>query len=142
MPDLRDSDGWMQKADKTHPVVAVSQVMDVAAPDASADRISLLARLIAQRGYTAAELAYAAQELPFDDYLNDKLRYGKTIMPADFERVIERVRVKRRLIGQKIPESKLDELLLDLPDLSRDDFGQCGFDGNGNAVYVMKKEAR
>ena len=82
VPDLRNRKAWLAQADSTHPVVAVSQVMDVAAPDAPADRISLLARLIAQRGYTAAELAYAAQELPFDDYLNSKLRYGKPIMPV------------------------------------------------------------
>ena len=132
----------MAKAHDTHPVVAVSQVMDVAAPDASGDRISLLARLISQRGYTAAELAYAAQELPFDDYLNDKLRYGKSILPADFERVIGQIRQKRRLIGQKIPERKLDELLLDLPDLSREDFGRCGFDSKGHPQYIMKAEAK
>lgn len=114
--------------------------MDVAAPDAPADRISLLARLIAQRGYTAAELAYAAQELPFDDYLNSKLRYGKPIMPADFERVIEQVRTKRRLLGERIPESQLDEVLLDVDGLSRGDFGVCAYDSNGQPIYTMKQE--
>jgi len=140
VPGLLDEKAWLAKADSTHPVVAVSQVMDVAAPDASADRISLLARLISQRGYTAAELAYAAQELPFDDYLNSKLRYGKPIMPADFERVIEQVRTKRRLIGERIPEGKLDEVLLDIDSLCRDDFGVCAYDSNGQPLYTMKNK--
>lgn len=128
----------MEPAHSSHPVVAVSQVMDVAAPDASADRISLLARLVSQREYTAAELAYAAKELPFDDFLNNKLRYGKPIMPADFERVIDEVRTKRRLMDRRIPESQLDELLMELPELDRSDFGQCGYDHNDRPLYVLE----
>jgi len=142
VPDLRDDDGWMVPAENSHPVVAVSQVMDVAAPDASADRISLLARLISQRGYTAAELAYAAQELPFDEYLNDKLRYGKSIMPADFERVIKQVRKKRSLLGKKLTEQKMEELVMELPDLKRSDFGVCSRNSKDDPIFILKAENR
>jgi len=121
----------------------VSMIVSLVEPDADEDRVSVLTRYLSAQDYTDAEIRYAARELPKDEHLDAKMRYGKPLTPADFERVIGRVRKLRRVLGQqRIPEKRVDALVDEMDKLSRGDFGQCGFDANDNPVYTITADAR
>jgi hypothetical protein len=121
----------------------VGTIVALVEPSADPDRVQVLSQYLMAQDYTDAEIRYAARELPKDEHLDAKMRYGKPLTPADFERVISRIRRLRSVLSQqRIPEDRVQGLVEEMPELSREDFGQMGFDGQDNPVYTLRKEAR
>lgn len=54
----------------------------------SAERQAAMALALLSESYTEAEIQMAARDLCSDTVLDDKLRFGYTLTPADFKRVI------------------------------------------------------
>jgi len=143
VPALTDEQAWQAPAKQETVAETVSLVVGLVEPRADADQTQVLTTYLMAQDYTDAEIRYAARELPKDEHLDAKMRYGKPLTPADFERVISRVRKLRKVLSQqRIPEKRMDALIEEMPELSREDFGQMGFDANDNAVYTIKAEAR
>ena len=136
VPSILDDDAWQEPATGTQAARAVTVVHLVYDQPISDDRAAMFTRMIAKRGYTAAELAYAAQQMPFDEEVNDKVRYGRPIMPADFEQCIRKVRRTRSMLRRPISQSQVDELCDEWPEtLTPDAFGCCGYDDYNNPLY-------
>jgi hypothetical protein len=136
LPSISDEQLWLVPAERSHVTAAVSHVLAACEPGAQSERVALFARMVALRCYTAAELAYAAQELPFDQVVNDKLRFNRPVMPADFERIIKLHRKKRAKLRRAMPLADAEELAMEFPDeLSIEHFHCTGFDDDNRALY-------
>lgn len=143
MPALTDSESWEQPLQEETLQETVTQIALLVEPDVSEKRINALSLFLRRQDYTDAEIRYAAGELPKDKHLDNKMRYGKPLTPADFERVIDKIRKTRKVLTQKrIPENKVGDLVEEIDELKREDFGQMGFDGKDNPVYTVKSKAR
>ena len=115
---------------------AVSSVLALYQPEAQAEQIAVLMRLVSRRGYSKAELAYAVEELAFDETMNEKLRYKAPVTPADFERVIKASREHRAALSTPQRDTKVRELLSKYPELEREKFKQCKFDEFNNPLFL------
>jgi len=143
VPALTDDEAWDAPLQSQTVQEAVGMIVSLVEPDADPGRVQVLSQYLMAQDYTDAEVRYAARELPKDEHLDAKMRYGKPLTPADFERVIGRIRKLRRVLSQqRIPEKRVDALISEMPELIREDFGQMGFDGNDNPVYTLTKQAR
>lgn len=143
MPALTDTEAWNSPLQPETLQDCVATIVVLVEPEMDDRRIDVLSRFLSAQDYTDAEIRYAARELPKDEHLDAKMRYGKPLTPADFERVIGRVRRLRKVLDQNwIPEKCVQDLVEEMPELNRDDFGQIGFDANDNPVYTLKKEAQ
>ena len=115
-------------------------VLATVEPGASDERVQMFARMIHHRArrnrWGEAELAWAALELPFDTVVNDKLRFNRPVMPADFERLVEEIRSLRcslRFPMSARQRQKLIERYAGEIDSSR--FHVCGFDRDNQPLY-------
>lgn len=92
---------------------------------------------VAARGYTAAELAYAARTLSADPVLDRKLTFERgQITAADFERVIHALRTLRAQITMQLRLEDVNEIVERFPELiSVDDFGICGYTAAETPLY-------
>ena len=143
MPALTDEEAWAAPLRPETVRDTVGTIVALVEPSADPDRVQVLSQYLMAQDYTDAEIRYAARELPKDEHLDAKMRYGKPLTPADFERVISRIRRLRSVLSQqRIPEDRVQGLVEEMPELSREDFGQMGFDGQDNPVYTLRKEAR
>lgn len=105
---------------------------------ASQEEVSTLTSLIMRRGYSQAELAYAAEELMYDPELDKKLNKwdGNSVSAADFERVIHAHRAMRAKLNMKLTLQDMNELIERYPSqLSVDDFGICGYTAAETPLY-------
>jgi hypothetical protein len=134
---------WKAPATREQVAQAVMTTTALVEPAIDDSRLQALVAFLASEDYSEAEIAYAARELPKDEHLDAKMRYGKPLTPADFERIISRVRSLRKVLSQqRIPEKRMDALINEVPELCREDFGQMGFDVNSDPVYTIKADAR
>lgn len=106
---------------------AVSIVLTCIQPNFGAAQAAMLCRMVADRGYTKAELALAAKELPFDEVMNSKLRFDNPVIPADFERVIKAHREQVAALRTPQTQSGMFKLLQKYPELERENFKVCGY---------------
>lgn len=141
MPDFSNDEAWERDAHPETVSAVVVSILALVEPSADSDRTEVLTQYLANRDYTDAELRYAARELPRDEHLDAKMRYGKPLTPADFERVINRSRRIRTSLRTAMDRETMIEMIEEFDDLSEDDFGQR-HDQNNNTVFLLKKEAR
>lgn len=141
MPALTDEEAWQAAAERETVADTVTMITALVEPDADKNRVSTLVSYLLSQDYTEAEIRYAAQELPKDEHLDNKMRYGKPLTPADFERVIKRSRKVRAKLRKDMDRDTMIEMIEMEPALSRDDFGKR-HDNDNNTVYKLKAEAR
>lgn len=145
LPSVTNDEAWRVAASTSHVTASVSFVLGACEPNADDKRVALFTRMVLARGYAAAELAYAARELPYDDVVNDKLRFNRPVMPADFERLIKDIRKKRAKLKGSMRLSEAEELVMAFPgDLEIDHFHVCGFDERNRELvrYAPELEPR
>lgn len=139
VPSLRDRDAWGGSAPADLVAVAVTRTINDAGIRMAAEHIASMSSLVASRGYSPAELAYAAQELPFDNEVDWKKKMGQTMTAADFERVITAHRKLRESLKMRLRLIDVNRIVADYPNaLSVDDFGVCGEAGPGELLYRFR----
>lgn len=141
MPALTDTEAWEEPASRETIASTVGMVVSLVEPDADDDRVQVLTRYLCSQDYTEAEIRYAARELPKDEHLDNKMRYGKPMTPADFERVIKRSRKVRSKLRKSMDRDTMLEMIEMEPALSEEDFGKR-HDRDNNTVYKLKADAR
>lgn len=141
MPALTNEEAWETPAKRETVADTVTMITALVEPDADKNRVSTLVSYLLSQDYTEAEIRYAAEELPKDEHLDNKMRYGKPLTPADFERVINRSRKVRAKLRKDMDRDTMIEMIEMEPRLSRDDFGKR-HDKDNNTVYKLKAEAR
>jgi hypothetical protein len=142
VPSLRDEEAWQVEATPEQAADAVSAVEAMTTADMGTDAIGRLGQMIMRRGYTQAELAYAMEELMYDDELAEALRFRdqKHILPSDFERIISKHREMRRRIEQLLDRYEMNRLINDFPGhLSRSDFGIAGYTVKDKPLFRFKQ---
>lgn len=99
-------------------------------------RAQQLAGLLALRGYSEAELAYAAKELIYDPAVDRKMQYKGEITAADFERVVGRLRSLRARLRLPLMLQDVNRLIEEFPTwLSWDDFGIADYTAANTPIY-------
>jgi len=111
LPALSKDELWAQEA--TRPMLrgAVLKVSYLMEPDMETERFKVLVQYLADQQYTAGELAYAADELPRDQQLDQKIRYGGRLTPADFERKVKEARLTKERLDKRMSEATKDRVL-------------------------------
>ncbi len=128
-------------ASREQAAAAVGAVVGMTAAEMDAEDIRTLAAMVVRRGYTAAELAYAMEELMYDEELDKKLRFKGRITPADFERVISAHRRMRRRLEQLLSRYEVNRLIDEYPKhLCADDFGVAGYTSQNEPLYRFKRD--
>lgn len=98
--------------------------------------IEPLSNLVARRGYSPAELAYAVQELPFDHEVDWKKKQGQSLTAADFERIVSRLRRLRASLSMQLRVIDVNKLVQEYPgELAVSDFEVTSFDGDNEPLY-------
>ena len=134
MPSVREREAWLAPASR-------EQAVGMTAAEMDAEDIRTLAAMVVRRGYTAAELAYAMEELMYDEELDKKLRFKGRITPADFERVISAHRRMRRRLEQLLSRYEVNRLIDEYPNhLCADDFGVAGYTSQNEPLYRFKRD--
>lgn len=140
VPSLRERDAWGERASGELVGVAVARAM-VACGIAGDKReqseaIAHLSGLVASRGYSPAELAYALQELPYDQEIDWKKKQGQMLTAADFERHVAALRRLRQSLTMKLRTIDVNKLVQEFPALvSVDDFEVTGFSVDNDPLY-------
>lgn len=94
----------------------------------------MLARLIAMRDYTRAELLQAMQAVPFDTRASHN--YGRGLNAADVERVVAEGRRLRKMLDRMLTQRQMFDLCAEFPnEVAPSDFGICGYDGMDNPFF-------
>lgn len=140
MPELTDDSAWEAPAEPETIQNAVGTVFSLVEPSADEERVEVLAQYLLARDYTDAEIRYAARELPRDEHLDKKMRYGKPLTPADFERVINKTRRIRASLQTPMERETMMEMIGMIPELEREDFG-TRHDENNQPVFLLKSGA-
>jgi hypothetical protein len=143
VPSLRDEEAWATEATPEQAADAVSAVEAMTTAQMTDEAVGTLARMVVRRGYTEAELAYAMEELMYDEELAEALRFRdqRHILPSDFERIISEHREMRRRIEQLLDRYEMNRLINDFPDhLSRSDFGIAGYTVKDKPLFRFKQD--
>lgn len=104
--------------------LALLKVAYLMEPDMDGDRLRALVEYVSDQDWTSAELAYAANQLPCDEALDQKIRYGGHLTPADFERVISGARTLAERIKCPLTKEEMEQAIQLEPKLSRSDFSK------------------
>ena len=140
MPEFTNEEAWEAPASPETVQDAVGTVVSLVEPSADEERVQVLAQYLLARDYTDAEIRYAARELPRDEHLDNKMRYGKPLTPADFERVIGKTRRIRASLQTTMDRDTMMEMIGMIPELEREDFG-TRHDENNQPVFLLKSGA-
>lgn len=141
---MRDEDAWLVPASPEQAVAAVSTVESMTPADMEPDAVGHLARLIVRKDYTEAELAYAVEEMMYDETLTKELtsfRSEATLYPSDFHRFIRKHREMRRRLGRMVDRHEMNRMISEFDDLSRDDFGIAGYTVKDKPLFRYKSDA-
>jgi len=120
---------------------AMLKVVYLMEPDMEGDRFRAMVQYLADQDYTAAELAFAADRLTRDEELDEKLRYGGRITPADFERIIAGHRRLRSRIKKPMYRGQAEEAIELEPDLTWEDFDRQDRPHDDRDSFVVTDEA-
>lgn len=144
MPALRSREAWLAPASPQQAAAAVGMVLACVQPGATDEQTEMLGFLVAQAGYTEAELAHAARSLPFCPVLDKKLSFpGGAVTAADFGRVIHEMRRLRAQLDMKLRLEDVNDLVQRYPDLlSADDFGICDYTAANTPLYRFSFDGR
>lgn len=136
VPALRERDAWAGRATPELVGIAVTRALVQCGAKADHHSVSELSALVASRGYSPAELAYAAQELPFDNEVDWKKKQGQNVTAADFERVIGAMRRMRASMSMQLRLIDVNKLVMDNPSLlSVDDFEITNYTDRNEPLY-------
>lgn len=119
---------------------AVLKVAYLMEPDMSGARLQALVSYLADQGWSAAELTLAADRLPRDDRLDQKIRYGGRLTPADFGRVIEGAEEVADSIKQPLTAEQMEKAVDLEPDLTRSDFRRQKRPHDDEDRWLLQKE--
>jgi len=142
-PSLREAAAWEGNADHDTVAAAVALVFSTmgAGAGGDSDQQKRTVQMVAARGYSEAELKYAAQELLYDSTIDWKMRNDKPITAADFERVVAQHRAMRRKLGLLLHPSQMNKLIEEFPRLlSAGDFGIGGYDADNQPLFRYKAD--
>ena len=120
---------------------AMLKVVYLMEPDMEGDRFRAMVQYLADQDYTAAELAFAAGRLPRDPELDEKIRYGGRVTPADFERVISGNRRLRSRIKKPMFRGQAEEAIELEPELTWGDFERQSRPHDDEDRWVVTDEA-
>ena len=140
MPEFTNDEAWEAPASPETVQDAVGTVVSLVEPDADEERVQVLAQYLLAQDYTDAEIRYAARELPRDEHLDNKMRYGRPLTPADFERVISASRRIRASLQTTMDRDTMMEMIKRIPELEREDFGTRHNEKN-QPVFLLKSDA-
>jgi hypothetical protein len=140
VPEFTNDEAWEAPASPETVQDAVGTVVSLVEPDADEQRVQVLAQYLLAQGYTDAEIRYAARELPRDEHLDNKMRYGKPLTPADFDRVINQSRRIRASLQTTMDRDTMMEMIELIDELEREDFG-TRHDENNQPVFLLKSDA-
>jgi len=142
-PSLREADAWEGEAERETVVTAVALVFSTMGAGAGGDtgEQKRTVQMVAARGYSEAELKYAAQELLYDSTIDWKMRNDKPITAADFERIVAQHRSMRRKLELLLHPSQMNKLVENFPRLlSAEDFGIGGYDADNQPLFRYKAD--
>ena len=121
--------------------LALLRVAYLMEPDMGSDRLRALVEYVADQDWTATELSHAADVLPRDDQLDQKIRYGGNLTPADFDRVIEEIRGLAEGIKKPMGKAKMRRVIQLEPGITRDDFERVSQPHTDDPDPVMLTES-
>jgi len=101
---------------------ALLKVAYLMEPDMASERLQALVAYVADQNWSPAELSHAAERLPRDQQLDQKIRYGGRLTPADFERVIQGAKAVAETIKQPLTRDQMERAIELEPELDRTDF--------------------
>lgn len=109
-------------------------------PDMSEARLRALIQYVADQDWTQAELFHAAERLPRDEHLDQKIRYGGRLTPADFDRIIEGTKKIADQIDKPLTRQQMIEAVDLEPALSRSDFRRESRPQHDEDRWILKAE--
>lgn len=119
---------------------ALLKVAYLMEPDMASERLQALVAYVHDREWSAAELALAADRLPVDQALDEKIRYGGRLTPNDFQRVIEGARVVADSIKKPLTADQMERAIELEPRLQRHHFRHERRPQHDEDRYVLKAE--
>jgi hypothetical protein len=128
VPSVRDEDAWL---------------VPMTPADMSPEAFGQLAHMVARKGYTEAELAYAVEQMMYDDQLTKELtsfRNRAILYPSDFERFISKHREMRRRLDRVIDRHEMNRMITEFDEISRSDFGICGYTVKDKPLFRYKQD--
>lgn len=143
VPSVREPDLWKQEATAAQAADAVSAVEAMVPADMHQDEVGQLAQMIDRRSYTAAELAYAVEQMMYDEELTKELtsfRNEPTLYPSDFHRFVQEIREKRRRLECVVDRHEMNRLIRDFEELTRSDFGITGYTPKEKPLFRFKSD--
>jgi len=143
VPSVRDEEAWLEEATPEQAAGAVTAVKTMTPAQMSDDATAELARMVARREYTAAELAYAVEQMMYDTDLTKELtsfREQPTLYPSDFHRFVEEIREKRHRLECVVDRHEMNRLIRDFGDVTRSDFGICGYSVKDKPLFRFKRD--
>lgn len=137
VPSMRDVQAWDEPASEDLVTASVTQVFTDVQMGASPGLIGRTVVLVSERGYTAAEIAYAVQEMKYDQALDKKLSFPDgELSAADFDRVVSDLRRLRHALTMQLRMEDVNRWVERFPNLlSVDDFGICGYTSAETPLY-------
>lgn len=133
----------MEEATPEQSAGAVTAVKTMTPAEMSDEDTAELARMVARRDYTAAELAYAVEQMMYDEDLTKELtsfRDEPRLYPSDFHRFVEEIREKRHRLECVVDRHEMNRLIRDFEDLSRSDFGITGYTVKDKPLFRFKQD--
>ena len=96
-----------------------------------------LTETVRRRCYTQAEIAFAAQELLYDNRLDRKLSFpGGKVTAADFDTHVQRIKQLRARLKMPLRQDDVNDLIASFPDwLSWSDFGIADYTAANTPLY-------
>ena len=131
---MLDRDAWLAPATPEQTADAVATVVTLVEEEASPERIGTLARYIAQRGYTAAEMRLIAQEGPAANH------YGKRVNLHTLDEIVNDARKIRAMLDRVLTGDELATLCTAHPEISPRDFACAGHDGRNQPLWKHAPE--
>ena len=113
---------------------AVSTITTLIEPDASEERVAVLARWIAEQDYSAAEIRMVEREAPKANH------YGKFIRIDVLHGIVERSRRLRSMLDRVLTGEEVSKLCSAHPDVTPLDFACASFDRFNNPLWRYAPE--
>ena len=134
-PSAVDAGAWEAPASADDFAEVAAFLVSAVEPGATAARVGVVARLLAMRGYSRAELLLVAHEAPFRPH------YGPHIRPDVCDAVVRESReLRARLRSARLSADGVAEACVADSELRPEDFVVCGFDDRNRPLYLHAPE--
>jgi len=144
---VQDREAWVVPAEPGETAEVAAFLISAVEPEANANRVATLTRLVAMQDYTRAELLLALRKLPTMN------AYGQGFRLDLLHQLVEESRNVRRIIGhpmdgrdgakpRKLTERQMFDACQTYPEHFRtDDFRVCDYDVQNRPFYVYAPDA-